>query len=251
MGSQVSILADRTRQPLLSHSRFFHRHTLKLVLRGEWPKLSPATKTHLSVTLQRCASHLVQHPAAPWCTALIALVHNPWTHPALDSILNGQPDSEHEEGKFLQSSYSCPLKFPPPPWPVFPIIIRIRSTEFCCSEKGELLTMRLKILCEDRCEDIAVNLAAACVRSLRRSDRLRSLSDSHHVHYMIDVYIVLLYKLKRTQDIFAQVSSTSPSIRTRGDRSRTCGDPWTMTAIRARSSLPPSSLFLFFIFILL
>ncbi|KAK2589097.1 hypothetical protein KPH14_001924 [Odynerus spinipes] len=151
-----------------------HKHTLKLVLRGEWPKLSPATKTHLSVTLQRCASHLVQHPAAPRCTALIALVHNPWTHPALDSILNGQPDSEHEE-------------------------------EFCCSEKGELLTMRLKILCEDRCEDIAVNLAAACVRSLRRSDRLRSLSDSHHIHYMIDVYIVLLYKLKRTQDIFAQL----------------------------------------------
>jgi len=79
-------------------------------------------------------------------------------------------------------------------------------SEFCCSEKGELLTMRLKILCEDRCEDIAVNLAAACVRSLRRSDQLRSLSESHHVHYMIDVYIVLLYKLKRTQDIFAQVS---------------------------------------------
>lgn len=73
--------------------------------------------------------------------------------------------------------------------------------------------MRLKILCEDRCEDIAVNLAAACVRSLRRSDRLRSLSDSHHVHYMIDVYIVLLYKLKRTQDIFAQVSILRPERR--------------------------------------
>ena len=73
--------------------------------------------------------------------------------------------------------------------------------------------MRLKILCEDRCEDIAVNLAAACVRSLRRSDRLRSLSDSHHVHYMIDVYIVLLYKLKRTQDIFAQVSILHPFIQ--------------------------------------
>ncbi|XP_053974335.1 uncharacterized protein LOC128874079 isoform X1 [Hylaeus volcanicus] len=151
-----------------------HNHTLKLVLRGEWPSLAPATKTHLSVTLQRCASHLVQHPAAPRCTALIGLVHNPWARPALDSILNGQPDSEHEE-------------------------------EFCCSEKGELLTMRLEILCEDRCEDIAVNLAAACVRSLRRSDRLRSLSDSQHVHYMIDVYIVLLFKLKRMQDIFAQL----------------------------------------------
>ncbi|XP_036149144.1 uncharacterized protein LOC105836382 isoform X2 [Monomorium pharaonis] len=151
-----------------------HRHTLTLVLRGEWPKLSPVAKTHLCVTLQRCLSQLGQNSAAPRCTALLALVNNPWTHPVLDSILNGQPDSEHEE-------------------------------EFCCSEKGELLTMRLKILCEDRCEDIAVNLAAACVRSLRRSDQLRSLSESHHVHYMIDVYIVLLYKLKRTQDIFAQL----------------------------------------------
>ncbi|XP_018306429.1 mucin-4 isoform X2 [Mycetomoellerius zeteki] len=151
-----------------------HRHTLKIVLRGEWPKLAPASKTHLGVTLTRCISQLVQHPAASRCTTLQALANNPWTHPVLDSILNGQPDSEHEE-------------------------------EFCCSEEGELLTMRLKILCEDRCEDIAVNLAAACVRSLRRSDQLRSLSESHHVHYMIDVYIVLLYKLKRTQDIFAQL----------------------------------------------
>jgi len=75
------------------------RHTLTLVLRGEWPKLAPVAKTHLCVTLQRCASQLVQHPAAPRCTALLALVNNPWTHPVLDSILNGQPDSEHEEGK--------------------------------------------------------------------------------------------------------------------------------------------------------
>ena len=66
--------------------------------------------------------------------------------------------------------------------------------------------MRLKILCEDRCEDIAVYLAAACVRSLRRNDRLRSISEPGQVNYMIDVYIVLLYKLKRTHDIVAQVS---------------------------------------------
>lgn len=75
------------------------RHTLKIVLRGEWPKLAPASKTHLGVTLTRCISQLVQHPAASRCTTLQALANNPWTHPVLDSILNGQPDSEHEEGK--------------------------------------------------------------------------------------------------------------------------------------------------------
>lgn len=76
---------------------------------------------------------------------------------------------------------------------------------FCCSEKGELLTMRLKILCEERCEDYAVNLAAACVRTLQRSEELRSVSNSHDIQYMIDVYIVLLYKSKRQKAIFAQV----------------------------------------------
>ncbi|EZA47798.1 hypothetical protein X777_15231 [Ooceraea biroi] len=170
VANYISAASSEDTQSLIE---WVHRHTLTLVLRGEWPKW-PVAKTHLCVMLQKCVSQLVQHPAASKCTSLLALVNNPWKHPVLDSILNGQPDSEHEE-------------------------------EFCCSEKGELLTMRLKILCEDRCEDIAVNLAAACVRSLRRSDQLRSLSESHHVHYMIDVYIVLLYKLKRTQDIFAQL----------------------------------------------
>lgn len=74
-------------------------------------------------------------------------------------------------------------------------------------EKSELLTMRLKILSEQRCEDIAVNLAAACMRSLRR-DRLRTLSDAQQIEYMIDIYIVLLFKLKRHQDILNQVRIT-------------------------------------------
>lgn len=83
------------------------RHTLTLVLRGEWPKLAPVAKTHLCVTLQRCATQLVQHPAAPRCTALLTLVNNPWTHSSLDRILNGQPNSEDEEGKKKLYWYHC------------------------------------------------------------------------------------------------------------------------------------------------
>lgn len=77
------------------------RHTLTFVLRGEWPKLAPnVAKTHLYVTLQRCVSQLgQQHPAASRCSTLLALVNNPWTNPILTNILNGQSDSEHEEGK--------------------------------------------------------------------------------------------------------------------------------------------------------
>lgn len=66
--------------------------------------------------------------------------------------------------------------------------------------------MRLKVLCEDGCEDIAVKLAAVCIRTLQRSNRLQSVSDPRDLTYIFDVYIVLLYKLNRTYDIFAQVS---------------------------------------------
>lgn len=154
---------------------YFFRHTLTLILRGEWPQIKPVSKTHLTVTLQRCINHLGGHPAVSRCTKLLTLVQNPWANPVLVNIIEQKPDLDNEE-------------------------------EFCCMEKGELLMMRLKILCEDKCEDIAVNIAAACVRTLQRNDRLRSLSDPHHVTFMIDIYIVLLYKLKRTHDIFAQVS---------------------------------------------
>ncbi|XP_011307014.1 uncharacterized protein [Fopius arisanus] len=157
-----------------------HKHTLDLVLRGEWPKLTQATKTHLGVTLQRCANHLAQHPAASICTSLISFVHNPWSNPVLVKIISRTADEDRNDDVEDEE-------------------------DFCCSEKGELLVMRLRILCEERCEDIAIHLAAACVRTLRRSERLQALSDTQHVQYMIDLYIVILYKLKRTKDILAQL----------------------------------------------
>lgn len=149
--------------------------------------MQPATKTHLGVTLQRCATKLAQHPAASICTSLISFVRSPWSNPVLVKIISRTSDED--------DNYDVE-----------------NEEEFCCLEKGELLVMRLKILCEERCEDIAMHLAAACVRTLRRSERLQALSDAQHVQYMIDLYIVILYKLKRTKDILAQVSGNFYSI---------------------------------------
>lgn len=84
----------------------FVRHTLYLVLQGEWPKLSPATKTHLSVTLQRCANLLSNHNAAPRCKTLIGLVNDPWGHPILHRILNGASDVDDSEGLYNMLLFS-------------------------------------------------------------------------------------------------------------------------------------------------
>ncbi|XP_033610891.1 serine-rich adhesin for platelets isoform X3 [Cryptotermes secundus] len=154
-----------------------HRHTLYLVLQGEWPKLSPATKTHLSVTLQRCASLLSNHNAAPRCRTLIGLVNDPWGHPILHRILNGASDVDDSE-----------------------------VLELCQTEKGILLSMRLEMLCESKCEDLALKLAEAIHRCLRSRDScfLEESSDEQFF-YTIDMYIALLYKFKRIHDIIKEL----------------------------------------------
>lgn len=56
--------------------------------------------------------------------------------------------------------------------------------DFCYSEKGELLMIRLKVLCEYRCEYTAVKFVAAFIRTLQRSDRLQAVLDPHDVTLM-------------------------------------------------------------------
>ncbi|XP_021917693.1 mucin-3A-like isoform X3 [Zootermopsis nevadensis] len=154
-----------------------HRHTLYLVLQGEWPKLSPATKTHLSVTLQRCANLLSNHNAAPRCKTLIGLVNDPWGHPILHRILNGAEDLDDSE-----------------------------VLELCQTEKGILLSMRLEMLCESKCEDLALKLAEAIHKCLQSRDSCyREESAEEHFFYTIDMYIALLYKFKRIHDIIKEL----------------------------------------------
>lgn len=66
--------------------------------------------------------------------------------------------------------------------------------------------MRLKMLLKDHNLNLALTLAGACVRSLRRNNRLHSVCDQTQVNYMLDVYIVILTKYRRTKDIIEQVS---------------------------------------------
>lgn len=68
----------------------FFRDTLNLVLQGEWPGLARATKTHLLVTLTRCASSLAKHPSAPKYESLIEIIKEPWGHPTIKRIIDNE-----------------------------------------------------------------------------------------------------------------------------------------------------------------
>lgn len=66
--------------------------------------------------------------------------------------------------------------------------------------------MRLEMLCESKCEDYALRLAEACLRCLRLpGSRLQQESAQDQMDYIMDIYLALLFRFKRSQDIIAEV----------------------------------------------
>ncbi|KAG8237166.1 hypothetical protein J437_LFUL016650 [Ladona fulva] len=174
---RLASLASGSPAAVNSLAECLYRDTLTLVLKGHWPKLSPATKTHLSVTLQRCVSSLISPSALKKCRDLIGLVHNPWGDPTLTEIFNNP--EKIDDAKVI---------------------------DFCLSEKDSMLFVRLETLCDSKCEDLALKLARACLRCLKLSDtRFRNVCTPDELNFILDLYIFLLYKFKNVQEIIHEL----------------------------------------------
>ena len=66
------------------------------------------------------------------------------------------------------------------------------------------------MLCESKCEDVALKLAAAihrciCSRSDFLRNNIRRVDGEEEPLYTLDVYIALLYKSNRIRDITKEV----------------------------------------------
>ncbi|XP_071439268.1 platelet binding protein GspB-like isoform X2 [Hetaerina americana] len=174
---RLASLSNASPGSVNSLAECLYRDTLTLVLKGHWPKLSPATKTHLSVILQRCVGSLISHSALKKCRDLIGLVNNPWGHPTLTGILNNQESVNDSD-----------------------------VLEFCLAEKESMIFIRLETLCDSKCEDLALKLARACVQCLRSSDtRFHDACTKDEHYYILDLYIFLLYKFKNVQEIINEL----------------------------------------------
>lgn len=69
-----------------------------------------------------------------------------------------------------------------------------------------VLMMRLELLCESRCEDLAMKLAEVCLRCLHLpGSRFRENVQESQLDYIRDIYLALLFRFKRSQDIIAEV----------------------------------------------
>ncbi len=71
--------------------------------------------------------------------------------------------------------------------------------EFCLAEKAVLLSIRLDILCDSECEDIALELVAHCRRCLLLVDdqRLRDASTTEERDHWLDLHLALLYNVEK------------------------------------------------------
>lgn len=76
---------------------------MRLVLHVEWPRSSTATKTHLNVTLQRCAALLTGENLLK-IQLLLNLVNDPWGNPVLNRVLGGSESIGNQEGEWSNFS---------------------------------------------------------------------------------------------------------------------------------------------------
>lgn len=93
----------------------------------------------------------------------------------------------------------------PQKWGVWKIFIMHSKTftmsDFLDAEGDEMLLLRLEALCEDKCDDLALKLAAAYVKHMNVSN----VFNKFDINQINDIVLVLLYKYDKTQEIIEKV----------------------------------------------
>ena len=188
---------------MIASSGIRFRDTLLLVLRGEWTKLPPAVKTHLSVTLMRTSAALHHPEALRLCQHVIRLVKNPWDDPTLSNILQGNASFTDDEGKIS-------VFFPPCRSRTHFLVVSV-VLQFCMVETPRLLSIRLEMLCDSKCEDFALKLVAACRKCLQHSTDSRFLQccTASQKEYWQDLHIALLYRFKKNDEVILLLKQLS------------------------------------------
>lgn len=90
-------------------------------------------------------------------------------------------------------------------WNVF----SVAEIEFFCVETAYLVSVRLKKLCENHCEDLALNLVTNFLKCKRQAviQNFNLNATETQLWFIFDIYIALLYKFQDKSKILEQVTS--------------------------------------------
>lgn len=155
---------------------FLMRNSINLVLKPDWRSIKQAMKTHLKCQVSDCErlKKRSEHIASQ-CQSLCNLLDEPWGNPTLSNIIQVKPYDEQAALSFLEAD-------------------------------RYILESRLNILCEDKkCYDIAQRLAAVVWMFYKRDRRLLSFLPDNELHYILDLWIVLLVRQNKHKDVTDQM----------------------------------------------
>uniref|UniRef100_A0A0A9WP34 Zinc finger protein Rlf/292/654 TPR repeats domain-containing protein n=2 Tax=Lygus hesperus TaxID=30085 RepID=A0A0A9WP34_LYGHE len=146
-----------------------YRAAVRIILHGDWPRLKHVTRRKFTSLIKRCNQYLYRKfpDSAKKCKTLTFLWVDPWDHPTLRLILEKATAPDEDVCSLINH------------------------------EGSELLFLRLEAMCEGKCEDLALQLAACYLKHLKQS------VDCHDivVDDMNDIFIALLYKFNKKQEV--------------------------------------------------
>ncbi|XP_066259862.1 uncharacterized protein [Euwallacea similis] len=154
-------------------------HALNIVLTGEWRSTKECFRDSLLQCIENAQQSLanVNDAFSTRCQKLADVVKKPWEDPVLCNLIQ-QRDAE----------------------------IGSQEIEFFCVETAYLISVRLKKLCENHCEDLALNLVTNFLRCKKQAaeQNFNLNATETQLWFIFDIYIALLFKFQDKAKILEQ-----------------------------------------------
>ncbi|XP_030762318.1 uncharacterized protein LOC115887126 isoform X2 [Sitophilus oryzae] len=154
-------------------------HALNIVLTGEWRTIPEADKNILLDNIEKAQANLaiVNDAFSSRCQKLADVVKKPWEDPVLTNLIQ-ERDVE----------------------------IGPKEIEFFCVETAYLVSVRLKKLCENHCEDLALNLVSNFLKykKLAITQNYNLNATETQLWFIFDIYVALLHKFQDKNKIIQQ-----------------------------------------------
>ncbi|XP_060536869.1 uncharacterized protein LOC132708539 [Cylas formicarius] len=154
-------------------------HALNIVLTGEWRKTKETCGNSLLENIEKAQRnlHTKNDAFSSRCQKLADVVKKPWEDPVLTHLLH----TKNAE-------------------------IGPKEIEFFCVETAYLVSVRLKKLCENHCEDLALNLVTNFLNCKKLAADLNFTLNATEtqIWFIFDIFVALLYKFQDKTKIIQQ-----------------------------------------------
>ncbi|CAH1731451.1 unnamed protein product [Aphis gossypii] len=160
------------------------RESAVIILDPSWENVTKKIKNDLIIVMRKivCAlkmSKNKQIEATKYCHFLLSLMKNPWSHHNFSKLLFGNP-SPGEVSKFLQY------------------------------ENSNIFVLRLRMLCEGKCENQALKISSAAMRLFNSNSKIKNQFEYQDYEFIRDIHYACLERANRKKELISHLMQYSP-----------------------------------------